>query len=90
MSYETAKAQAEAMAARFETIAHELSSLISSEEADRYRAWVEHYLFAPRGKDISEPCRDRWGWCFTHMAKALPEGYTPPRYTAVGVHYEDD
>ena len=24
------------------------------------------------------------------LAKALPEGYTPPRYTAVGVHYEDE
>ena len=89
-TYEDAKALHEAMADRFETIAPELSALVSSQEAARYRDWVEHYLFAPRGQDISKPCRDRWGWCFTHMAKALPEGYTPPRYTAVGVHYEDE
>lgn len=63
---------------------------INAQVAADYAAWTEHYLFAPRGQDISKPCRDRWGWCFTHMAKALPEGYTPPRYTAVGVHYEDE
>ena len=51
---------------------------INAQVAADFAAWTEHYLFTPVAKDISKPCRNRWGWCFTHMAKALPEGYTPP------------
>ena len=31
-----------------------------------------HFAGSPDLKTLRAPCRDSYGWCFVHMAKALP------------------
>ena len=55
-------------------------ALIGKSKKDEFQRAAEEYVGArmvhmmgsPDLKSLRAPCRDSYGWCFVHMAKALP------------------
>jgi len=76
MSYEESKAQVEALG---EYLMGKRDQFQKDAEAYVGQRFA-HMMHSPSEKDLDKPCRESYGWCWVHMAKALP----PKPVMAVG------
>lgn len=51
---------------------------IKAQVAADYAAWTEHHLFTPVAKDISKPCRNRWGGALHAIRPRPSRGFSTP------------